>query len=359
MESSIPPDGSLEGVAVARTRIAHVDGRKGLALLRGYLLPELAARLTFEEVAHVVWAGELGTAEQLRVVREAPASLTAEERAAARALARGRTEADALAAAIVLAEDERTAALTDPLAHAAGVQARVPAVVAAVAGRETPAPEGSYARRALWAMGGTREDAAAVRALEVLLNLESEHGFAASTFACRVAASSGASAGVSLCAAVATLSGPRHGGATAEALGVLRAARDSGDVERFVRERHGRKQRLPGFGHRIYKVPDPRVPPLRAAMEAMGSAPLLPVAEALVAASRPLLEPKGIYANIDLYGAVLLDALGIEPSQFVAAFALGLSCGWLAHWREQREYGRLVRPDSDYAGTAQRALPAR
>lgn len=354
-------DGSLDGIVAARTALAHVDGRRGVALVRGYPLPDLAAKRSYEDVAHLVIRGELPRDEAevarfVRALREG-AALGAGDEKLAQGLAAGRSKADALAGAMVLAEDAAAQGIADPQERAERVLGRVPSVVAAVTGVEVPPVEWSYARRALAALGATRMDPPAARAFEVLLSLEAEHGLSASTFACRIAASSGANAGPALAAAVATLSGPRHGGATAEARGLLLEAAAAGDVEAFVRDRHARKARLPGFGHRIYKVADPRVPPLRAAMHAMGGARLLPVAEALEQHAAPLYGAKGVHANIDLFGAALLDALGVAPEQYVAAFALGVACGWLAHWNEQRATGRLVRPESEYTGPAERAVP--
>lgn len=355
-----PTDGSLEGVLVARTAIAHVDGLAGRALIRGYLLQELAERLPYEDVAFLVLHGELPTSaserERFAASVRAGADLTEHERSIARSLREGRSEADALSAAMVLAEDA-TARAAPVAERCARVLGRVPSVVAAVAGFAPPPAHWSYARRSLAALGANRQDDASLRALEVLLNLESEHGLSASTFACRVAASAGSNAGPALSAACATLSGERHGGATAQARAMLEAAQSHGDPAAFVRAKHAAKERLPGFGHRVYKVADPRVPPLRAAMRAMGHAPLLDTCEAVASAATPLYAPKGVYPNIDLYGAALLGTLGVDPSRYVAAFVLGIACGWLAHWAEVRAEGRLVRPDNEYSGHAQRALP--
>ncbi|HEU4405890.1 MAG TPA: citrate/2-methylcitrate synthase [Polyangiaceae bacterium] len=354
-------DGSLEGVIAARTRIAHVDGRRGVVTVRGYSLPELAASRRYEDVAYAVLRGALpegGEGARFAGAMRAAAALSPGDARVAEALGAARPKPEALVAALVLADDAEARGL-EPLARAERALARVPALCAAVAGLGAPPDAASYAGRALFALGAARRDAGAERAVEVLVALESEHGLSASTFACRVAASSGAGAGASLSAAGAALSGPRHGGATAEARAVLLEAARAGDVGAFVRARHARKERLPGFGHRIYKVADPRVPPLREAMRAMGGAPLLPVAEALEAHAAPLYAGKGVHANIDLYGAVLLDALGVDPELYVSAFVLGAAAGWLAHWAEQRSTGRLVRPESEYAGPPPRPVPPR
>ncbi len=352
-------DGSLDGVVAARTRIGHVDGRRGVAIVRGYSLPELAARRPYEDVAHAVLRGDLpdaaGAARFAEALR-AGAALAPHEARLAAAFGAARAKPEALVAALVLVEGEGAAGL-EAGERAERALARVPALCAAVAGAPPPPASASYAGRALRALGAARADAGAERALEVLLSLESEHGLSASSFACRVAASSGASAGAAVAAAAATLSGPRHGGATADARAALLEAARAADVGAFVRDRHARGQRLPGFGHRIYKVADPRLPPLREAMRAMGDVPLLPVAEALEAHAAPLYAPKGVHANIDLYGAALLDALGVAPELYVSAFVLGVASGWLAHWVEQRATGRLVRPESEYTGPPPRPVP--
>jgi citrate synthase len=360
--SLAPPDGSLEGVIVAQTRIAHVDGRVGKALVRGYLLQELAAHLPYESVAFLVLTGELPSElERAEFARwlQSSAALSAQDIATAKLLAQGRPSADALAAAMVLVEDDSTRACKNPIETAARIMGRVVSVCAVVAGFEVPDCALSYAHRALCALGAKRDDPAAIRALEVLLSLEAEHGLSASTFACRIAASSGANAGPALAAATATLSGERHGGATAQARLMLEAAQKHGNASEFVREKWLTKSRLPGFGHRVYKVADPRVPPLRQAMHAMGDTPLLTVTEAIAQAAEPLFAPKGIYPNIDLYGAALLTTLSVDPAYYVAAFTVGIACGWLAHYQEVRAAGRLVRPDSTYTGPAERALSAR
>ncbi|MCU0656125.1 MAG: citrate/2-methylcitrate synthase [Polyangiaceae bacterium] len=347
-------DGSLAGVVVAQTQLALVDGEKGIALVRGYPLPDLAARCTYEEVAHLVLLGELPGPSSGSFLRGL-GSLDPASSEAARTIGKILPRPEALASSMGLL-DATTGGL-GAQEQAAAALACVPALVAAVAGLAAPEVGWSYARRALAALGAHRTDPLATRALEVLLSLEAEHGLSASTFACRVAASSGARAGVSLGAAVATLTGHRHGGATAEARSLLLEAWSDGDAASFVERAQAQKRRLAGFGHRIYKVADPRIPPLRAAIEAMGGARLLPIALRLSEEVERRYGARGIHANIDLFGAVLLDALGVDPDQYVAAFALGLAPGWLAHWIEQGATGRLIRPDSLYEGPPPRAVP--
>ncbi len=345
-------DSSLAGVAVATTRIAWVDPVRG-AFVRGYSLAELAERESYERIAHLVLRGELPHQATSFGDVLAESVLEAERPSIARDLGRALGSEQGLVAAMpLIGEDDWW---LDPPQAMPRLVGRIPAVVAAVGGAPPP-PRGSYAARALHALGAKRTDAAALRALEVLLALEAEHGLSASTFACRVAASSGASPAVALAAACATLSGPRHGGATRDAQALLSSVAACNDVDALVRSRRAQKQVFPGFGHRIYKGADPRLPPLRSAILAMSDVPLQKAACDLEAAVLRVFAPKVLRANIDLWGAVLLDALGVEPSMYVAAFALGVGCGWLAHFEEQLGEGRLVRPESAYAGPPERHL---
>jgi citrate synthase len=234
---------------------------------------------------------------------------------------------------------------------------RVPDACALAAGLAPPAPDLPYAARALRALGAKRVDAKAERALEVLLVLESEHGLSASTFACRVAASAGASLPAAIAAGAATLGGAKHGGATRNVHAFLHEAIASGNVRAFADGWD--RGPVPGFGHRIYKVPDPRAPPLKEVLATLGDVPLLDAALEVEDAIATRLGAKGVFANIDFFGAVVLDALGVAPDLFVNAFALGIACGWLAHAREQQATGKLVRPTSVYAGPPKRDVPER
>lgn len=355
--AAAPIDSSLAGVVVAETSIAWVDPIAG-AFVRGYSLSELAENLSFEAVAHVVMRGELPHEASAWTEALAKSSLDPDKEGIARALGRSIGAEQALVAGMPLAGEDDW--WLDPAGSLLRILGRMPSVAAAVRGAQPP-PAGTYAERARHALGATRHDAESLRALEVLLSLEAEHGFSASTFACRVAASSGAHPEAALAAATATLAGPRHGGATSEARSLLRdvAASLGGpdDAVSLVRARRAKKLLFPGFGHRIYKGPDPRLPPLRRALDAMRDVPLRDAALALERAVAEVFAPKVLHANIDLWGAVLLDALGVHPEMYVAAFALGVGPGWLAHYEEQLATHRLIRPESAYVGPAKRAVP--
>lgn len=350
---SMTVDSSLAGVVVAQTALAWVDPVRG-AFLRGYSLSDLAEHHPYETVAHVVMRGELPREASAWTEALAAATLAPEKEAAARLLGRVIGCDQGLVAAMPLVGEEDW--WLDPPGSLSKILGRLPNMCAAVRGAAPP-PAASYAARSLHALGATQRDAASLRALEVLLSLEAEHGLSASTFACRIAASSGASPEAALAAATATLSGPRHGGATAEARTILRDVAASGDALTLVRSRRTQKLVFPGFGHRIYKGADPRLPPLRRAIDAMSDVPLRDAALALEKAVGEVFAPKTLHANIDLWGAVLLDALGVPPEMYVAAFALGVGPGWLAHYEEQLGTNRLIRPESAYIGPPERPVP--
>jgi citrate synthase len=350
-------------VVVAETSIAWVDPVNG-AFIRGYPLADLAERHPYESVAHVVLRGDLprdaSRNEPLANASSwnetiANATLTPDRERLAREIGKALGPELGLVAAFPLAGEDDW--WLDPPGTIARILGRIPAVTAAVRGGPMPRVGATYAERALAALGATAADPAALRALEVLLSLEAEHGLSASTYACRVAASSGASPAAALAAATATLTGPRHGGATSEARTLLRDLASASDAKEVVRSRRAKKLVFSGFGHRIYKGADPRLPALRRAIDAMTNVPLRDAALALEQAVTEEFAPKELRANIDLWGAVLLDALGVDPSMYVAAFALGLGSGWLAHYEEQLGEGRLIRPESAYAGSPRREVP--
>jgi len=339
----------LSGVVVAETAIARVDGVAGTALVRGYALPELARAVSYEDVALLLLDGDLPD--------EPAAAAALRPLAAPVPVAPGADAGEAMVAALAQIEPAETRGLA-PKERALAVVARVPTALAAAFGTSVD-PDERYARRAMQCLGAARDDGAALRAFEALLVLESEHGLSASTFAARVAASAGSGPGPSLAAAAATLLGERHGGATARAHALLVEARSYDDLAGPVRAWRASKRRLAGFGHRIYRGRDPRVPPLVDAMRALGDAPLLDVATRLDEEVRRAAGGRPLHANIDLYGAVLLDALGIPVERFGAAFALGVAAGWLAHWMEQLATATLIRPESAYIGPKERPIPKR
>jgi citrate synthase len=253
----------------------------------------------------------------------------------------------------------------------------VPAAVAAWqrirTGREPmPArPDLSHAAHLLYALEGREPSPEVARVMDVALTLHADHELNASTFAARVAVATLADLHAALVAAISTLKGPRHGGANEDVLTMLLEIGDPARAEPFVEARLGargtlsRKERadprarIPGFGHRVYKVDDARARVLRgmakSMAEATGRGRLFEVAERLYDAMRAR---TSLPVNVDFFSAVVYDALGIPPDFCTSIFASGRVAGWCAHALEQYADNRLIRPRADYVGSAPRPFPA-
>lgn len=334
----------LEGVCVADSHISLVDGQAGRLILRGMHLHDLGDK-SFEELAQILWEGgvsnpnfraELGSAR----VRVAPAiretlaladELTPIEwlRLALDRLADTKKPADWVAAlGVALAVRRNPAAVPDPLADHVSDIARM-------AGLQWP--------------DGLRRYWVCV----------AEHGMNASTFTARVVASTRAGQRAALSAALSALQGPLHGGAPGPVLDMLDELQRASDPADWFRDKLARGERLMGFGHRIYRVRDPRAEVLRLTCQkiAEGSPELaerLRFAETMEQlATRALTVHKPgrvLQTNVEYYTALLLEAIGFEREEFTAVFACGRVLGWLAHIFEQEGEGRLIRPEVRYVG---------
>jgi len=315
----------LDGVVAARTRLSHVDGRAGVLLLHGRRVEEAAPRLRFCEMVSLLWDEEV-TEERLRAGEPLAAGLPPPP--AGLAMLSGRTDDPAALLGAV-------AAL---LAHGEGE---------------------SLAARYLHGARGRPATPAEARALETYWNTVIDHGLNASTFTARVIASTGSDTVSALLGAWGALKGPLHGGAPGPALDALLRLRGPGleararDWARGVVRGGGR---IMGFGHRVYKVRDPRADVLLgAARTLLRDSDLLADAEAFERAVLAVLEEekpgRNLKTNVEFATALLLHGLGLPPERFTDTFAVARAAGWLAHVAEQREEGRLIRPTSEYIGS--------
>jgi 2-methylcitrate synthase len=241
-------------------------------------------------------------------------------------------------------------------------------------GREpmTAASAGSHAAWFLTLVEDREPTAEVARVLDVILTLHADHEFNASTFATRVAVATRADLHAAIVAAIATLKGPSHGGANEDVLTMLHEIGDPARAEAFVESRLGRRgtlsrqertdprSRVPGFGHRVYRVDDARARVLRgmakSMAEATGRQRLFEVAERVYDAMRAR---TNLPVNVDFFSAVVYDALGIPADLCTSIFAIGRVAGWCAHALEQYADNRLIRPRADYTGPAPRPLPGR
>jgi citrate synthase len=371
----------LEDVIAARSAICAIDGGAGRLFYRGYEIGDLAGAVPFEDVTALLWSGELPSPaessdfrERLRQARGLPAPVID----LLRTLPRDCHPLDALRTGVSLAAAlDPDARASDPAANlrkSLRVMNRVPEIVAAwqrirtgrepVAG-DTGASHAAYFLSLLEARAPSPEVA---RVLDIVLTLHADHEFNASTFAARVAVATLADLHAAVVAAIATLKGPRHGGANEDVLVMLREIEDPARAEAYVDERLGGRAglskaergdpraRVPGFGHRVYRVDDARARVLRgmakAMAEATGKGRLSEVAERVYDTMRAR---TSLPVNVDFFSAVVYDALDIPPDFCTSIFAVGRVAGWTAHIMEQYADNRLIRPRADYVGRAPRA----
>ena len=342
----------LDGIVAAETRLSMVDGERGELVIGGFRVQELAS-WTFEETVALLWAAA-GFEGRPRVV-PLPAHTETLLRDAAK----------------------RNAPVMDALRMAAGTLhadgdaegARIlvgtfPSIVAAywrlLHEREPIAPreELGIAANYLYMLSGTDPHAELVRGMETYLNTVVDHGLNASTFAARVIASTGSDFVSAITGAVGALKGPLHGGAPGPALDMVFEIGDASRAEAMLRRKIANGERLMGFGHRVYKVRDPRADVLAAAAERMftraGDMHLYELARAVEQTALRLLEEhkpgRKLQTNVEFYTALLLHGLGLDVPLFTPTFAISRVAGWTAHCLEQRRVGRLIRPQSVYVG---------
>ena len=351
--------GGLDEVVAAHTVLSEVDGAAGRLVIRGASLDDLAGRVGFEALTRSLWDG---------FYEGLP-----DGAALARALGRARAEAFEAApdgadpALLALPPYQAVRALTARLPDGQGLDVALrllaapavygPWIVRAQAG-ETPVPPDpalGHAADVLRMLRGRPASADEAAALDAYLVTVSDHGLNASTFAARVVASTAAGLTSAVLAGLGALYGPLHGGAPGPVLDMLDAIGSADRAEAWLDDAIGSGERLMGFGHRIYRVRDPRADALKAALARLDpDAGRLRLAEAVEAAALAVLRRRKpgrpLETNVEFYTALLLEALGFPRALFTGVFAMGRTAGWLAHAREQAATGRLIRPQSVYVG---------
>ena len=361
----------LEGVYAAATNIAEVDGEKGKLTLRGYDISELSGSVVFEEVCHLLWYGKLpnqseydALLQEMRQARDLPqpildamhdfaphASGMHVLRMAASLLSIGDSSADSLD-------------VDDCRKRSARLQAQMPALVAhtyrLAAGQAIvpPKPEHGLAQSFLYMLEGEEPSQARIDGLNAYLVAVAEHGLNASTWTGRCVISTDSDMISALTAAIGALKGPKHGGVPGPVLKMLTAIGTADKADAWIRNEMNSGRRIMGFGHRVYKVRDPRAALLSDAAEKMaattGDRELLDLTKAVEETTvRVLAELKpgrDLYANVELFAALILHAVGVPSELFTPIFAIGRTSGWTAHMLDQMEDNRLIRPSALYVG---------
>lgn len=361
----------LEGVVAAETTLSSVDGQKGELIIGGFYVEDLASQATFEEVCYLLWNDtNLPNAEQLAAFKAELAALRELPQATLHVLRDAAAEKVRAMDALRIAAGTLDLDLgeTDDVERAKALTARLPTVVAAywrlLHDQEPLAPRAGLGHTAnyLYMLTGETPSAARVRGMETYLNTVSDHGLNASTFAARVIIATQSDMVSAIVGAIGALKGPLHGGAPGPALDMVFEIGQPEKAEAYLRNKLEQGERLMGFGHRVYKVRDPRADVLANAAEKMyradGNMQLYDLAKYVEAEAIRLLDEykpgRNLRTNVEFFTALLLHGLDLETDLFTPTFAIGRVAGWIGHCFEQQQTGRLIRPQSVYIGVRDR-----
>ena len=353
----------LEDVVAAETRLSGVDGEAGELTIAGFPVEEIAGQATFEEIVYLLWRDVLPDPEQFADFRRGLAGRRGLSRATLDLLRAVAAEEVPVMDALRMAAGTVSPGTDEE--EALALVASLPTMVAAYSrlleGEEPvdPDPELGHAANYLYMLTGEVPGAEFTRALETYLNAVSDHGMNASTFVARVIVSTRSDFASAVVGAIGALKGPLHGGAPGPALDVVFEIGDVSRAEPYLREKLGRGERLMGFGHRIYRVRDPRADVLATAAGRLyttdGDRELYDLALGVEQTALRLLEEhkpgRNLQTNVEFYTALLLHGLGLPTELFTPTFAIGRVVGWTAHCFEQRALDRLIRPQSLYVGS--------
>ncbi len=370
----------LEGVPATKSNISDLDGKRGILTYRGYRIADLARCSSFEETAMLLLDGRLPTREelaefdhQLRDNRRVKYNI----REMMKYLPETGHPMEMLQSAIAALSmfypgDECLTGsdVCEDLNYVHNMSVKILARMATIVAMWEhlrngydpiePRRDLTYAENLLYMFNGEDPDPDYARIMDACLILHAEHTINASTFAALVAGSTLASPYLVIAAAVGTLAGPLHGGANQKVVQMLREIGSPDRVEAWLDEQLEHKRKIWGFGHREYKVKDPRATILQnmmmELMEKRGGevTPLFEIALALEKAAEQRLGAKGVYPNVDFYSGLLYLQMGIPEDQFTSIFAVARCAGWLAHWREQLKDNRIFRPTQVYTGEQER-----
>ena len=366
----------LEGVLVAESDLSYIDGDAGKLGYLGYSIEDLAREASYEEVVYLLWHGELPDAAEL----ESFCTWTAETRSLADELlveienlaaadevpmAALRTIVSSLSAYDDDADHENVTDLDANLRKACRITAKIPTALAAFErfrnGQDAIAPREDlgHAANFLYMLNGEVPDEVLAETFDMALVLHADHGLNASTFSAMVTASTLSDLHSAVTSAIGTLAGSLHGGANANVMRMLKEVDESdADPQTWVENALAEGRRVPGFGHRVYNVKDPRAKILGAKSkelaEAAGDSRWYDYSTTI---EEYITEEKGLAPNVDFYSASTYYQMGIPIDAYTPIFAMSRVAGWIAHVLEQYEDNRLIRPRARYVGETDRPFP--
>ena len=357
----------LEKVPAAESSVSYIDGEKGILEYRGIRIEDLAAHSTFEETAYLLLNGRLPTENELAELTQRIArarTLSKDLQSVVKSVPKNAHPMAALQTCVAAVGmvtphqniyDEKTRE-----ACAIDFIGKFPSLVTAIhrirSGQEIVPPDPSLPIAAdfLHMLTGDKPDTNKARAMDICLILHADHTMNASTFTCRVTASTECQPAAAISAAVGSLAGPLHGGANEAVLWMLEEIGSKERVATWFEEKMAKKEKVMGMGHRVYKTKDPRANILQGLARELfvkfGSSPLYDIAVELEKIAIDKLGPRGIYPNVDFYAGIVYNRLGIPTDIFTPIFAVSRVAGWAAHWMEQMRHNRLFRPTMVYQG---------
>ncbi len=357
----------LEGVVAAETKMSYIDGEKGVLEYVGYAIDDLARNSTFEETTFLLWNTRLPTKAELDAFAadlRSRYAIPGELEAAISRLPKTAQPMHMLRSMVSMLGlfDAAPNAIDLPSLRqkALNVLAQAPAIVAAFDRHRRglaivkPRSDLSFAANFLYMLNGAEPTPTMARAFDTCMILHADHGLNNSTFTARVVASTQSDMYSSLTAAIGSLRGPLHGGANEDVMKMLNQIPSVESCEKFIQDKLARKDKIAGFGHRVYKAYDPRASYLKTLAKQLATdtknVPLYEKSQAIEQVMLREKAAKGIYPNVDFYSATTYHCIGLQLDLFTPMFALSRLAGWAGHVIEQLADNRLFRPDAAYVG---------
>ncbi|MEM6783334.1 MAG: bifunctional 2-methylcitrate synthase/citrate synthase [Bacteroidota bacterium] len=360
----------LFGVTVDHTAISKVMPETNSLTYRGYPVEELCEDASFEEVAYLMWHGELPTTEQLATftnIERRRRGLTHDQLALLDTFAADAHPMDVLRAGLAALGAKKNRGFADAVEaqreHAMDLLAKIPTFVAADHRRRkgldvvAPRADLGFSDNFLYMMTGEVPPPEVVKAFDVSMILYAEHGFNASTFTCRVIASTLSDLNSAITGGIGALKGPLHGGANEAVMYMLLEIHGPDEGRAWVEDALASKKKIMGFGHRVYRSGDSRVPTMRTYLRGLAMKNnRMDLIETMDAVESTMLDAKNIYPNVDFVAGPAYYLMGIEIDFYTPLFVMSRITGWCAHYFEQIGDNRLIRPLAAYTGSAQRRV---
>lgn len=354
----------LEGIVAGQSAICYIDGQKGQLIYRGISIDELATDATFEEIIYLLWHGTLPKKDDLiRLQKELSVNRGLPDQIIAfiKSVPKNANPMDVLRTAVsflgIYDEEAKDNSIEANWRKSVRLVAKLPTIVANF---HTLRQNGDYikpdsslgqAANFLYMLNGVEPGETASRTFDCALVLHADHEFNASTFSARVTAATLSDMYSSMTSAIGTLKGPLHGGANEEVMDMLLKIKTLNNIEAYLQRMFSQKKKVPGFGHRVYKVEDPRAKHLRQFSkrlgETIGNLKWYEMSEKI---AEYVKKEKNLVPNVDFYSASTYYYLGIPVNLFTPIFAMSRVAGWTAHVMEQYSDNRLIRPVSEYTG---------